>query len=64
MAKKYKPVTTWEADYGLDWHWFALGGLCDIKGRFYMLHLGFFHVVICRVTKYVEDKPAKKAVKK
>lgn len=60
MAKKIEPITTWEANYGFDWHWFALGGLYDIKGKYYMIHLGFFHLVICRVTKYVVAKPKSK----
>lgn len=60
MAKKNEPITTWELNYGWDWHWFAIGAVCDIKGKFYMFHLGFFHFMYCQVTKYLVKPKRKK----
>lgn len=60
MAKKNEPITTWESEWHWDWYWFAIGGLCDFKGKFYMIHLGFFHFMRCRVTKYVVEKTKRK----
>ena len=60
MAKKNIPVTAWESEWKWDWQWFAFGVLCDVPGRFYMIHLGFLHYMGCFVTRY----PVKKGKKK
>lgn len=60
MAKKNEPIITWESKWQWDWQWFAIGALCDVKGKFYMVHLGFLHYQKCLVKMY----PVKKGIKK
>ena len=47
MAKKNEPIIIWESKWQWDWQWFAIGALCDVKGKFYMVHLGFLHYQKC-----------------
>lgn len=60
MAKKNESITTWETSLNWDWQYFAIGGLCDIKGKFYLIHLGFIHFMRYRVTKYLVGPKRKK----
>ena len=59
MKKKTEPITVWENTWSWDWKWFAIGFACDIKGKFYMIQLGFLHFMRGRVTMYI-DEPKKK----
>ena len=58
MKKKLERITIWENTLNWDWKWFSIGFCCDIKGKFYMIQLGFLHFMRCRVTMYV-DEPKK-----
>lgn len=61
MKKKNEPITFWENNWTWDWNWFAFGGACEFKDKFYMIHLGFLHFMRCRVTMhFVEPKKSKK----
>ena len=60
MKKKAEPITIWENSWAWDWRWFSFGIMCDIKGKFYMIQLGFLHFMRVRVTMYADESKKKK----